>query len=182
MGEDHQRLVSRQPRQPVNLGGGYRPSSVIDSDLTAAHRQWRPGKGHGVDHGDRGSVGQRFEEGARRRRARRARFDLSIEPAAAESQDRRRIPESQRQTPQVAGFAGMPAARREIVIAVQDGDAIRGQESARAERVERGVEECRLPAIEQIAGDDEVVDRARGDAIESSAELDRIAFISQMQV
>ena len=79
-------------------------------------------------------------------------------------------------------MTGMTAARCEVVIAVQDGDSIRGQQSPLAERVEDAVEESRLPPVEEIAGDDEVVRVARDDAIELPAELDRIGFISQMQV
>ena len=79
-------------------------------------------------------------------------------------------------------MTGMTAARGEVVIAVQDGDSIRGQQSALAERVEDDVEESRLPPVEEIAGDDEVVRVARDDAIELPAELDRPGLISQMQV
>ena len=79
-------------------------------------------------------------------------------------------------------MTGMTAARCEVVIAVQDGHSIRGQESALVEGVEDDVEESRLPPVEEIAGDDEVVRVARADAIELPAELDRIGFISQMQV
>ncbi len=68
------------------------------------------------------------------------------------------------------------------MIAVQDGDSVRGQQSALAERREDDVEESRLPPVEEIAGDDEVVRVTRPDAIELPAELDRIGFISQMQV
>ena len=49
-------------------------------------------------------------------------------------------------------MTGMTAARYEVVIAVQDGDSIRGQQSALVERVEDDVEESRLP-VEEIAGD-----------------------------
>ena len=76
----------------------------------------------------------------------------------------------------------MAAARGEIVITVQDGDAIGGQQPALAEGIERGVEECGLPAVEEIAGDHQMPGVARDDAIELPGELDRIGFISQVQV
>lgn len=76
----------------------------------------------------------------------------------------------------------MPAARREVVISVQDGGAVRGEEAARRERAKDGVEEGRVPAIEKIAGDGQVIGTFRGDAIELALQPDHIAVISQVQI
>ena len=56
------------------------------------------------------------------------------------------------------------------------------EEAACAERVEGAFEQRRVPPIEEIAGDDQMIDRLRGDAVELTIELDCIAFISQMQI
>ena len=50
------------------------------------------------------------------------------------------------------------------------------------QRVEGAFEQRRIPAVEEIAGDDQMVDRLRSDAVELAIELGCIAFISQMQI
>jgi hypothetical protein len=68
------------------------------------------------------------------------------------------------------------------VVAVDDGDPLGVEEAARGERVEGAFEQRRIPAIEEVAGDEQVIDRLRGDAVELTLELDCIALISQMEI
>ena len=60
--------------------------------------------------------------------------------------------------------------------------ALRVQETPCRKRVERALEQRGVPAVEQIAADDEMVSLSRNDAVELAAELDHIVFISQMEI
>jgi hypothetical protein len=74
----------------------------------------------------------------------------------------------------------MPAARSEIVIAMDDRGAGGREQRARRHRVERAPQETRVPAIEQIARQDQMVGPAGDDAIElalEGAQIGRIADV-----
>jgi hypothetical protein len=76
----------------------------------------------------------------------------------------------------------MPAARCEVVIAVQDRGALRVEESARPEGVEDAGEERRRPAVEYVAGDREMVRTACGNAIQLAIQPHRIAGMPDVQI
>jgi hypothetical protein len=52
----------------------------------------------------------------------------------------------------------------------------------RRHRVERAREQARVPAIQQIAGQDEMIGRARGNAIELTLERPHVGRVPQMRV
>lgn len=180
--EHYERPTVLLLREPARLRFADLSYGVVELYHAAANPQWQPGSVHRVEDRKRDAWLQLFEERRRRAEAGRPALDRGIETPATESKKRRRIPESKRQTPEVCRLAGMPAARGQIVVAVEDGQGPRRQEIALGERVERTVEKWRVPAVEQIAGDDQMMGAARDDAIELPGELDRIGFISQMQV
>ena len=182
MDEHHERPTLLPLRQPARLRFANLSDGVVELYLAAANPQRQPGSVHRVEDRKRDGLLQLFEEGRRRAEAGRSALDRRIETPATEGKKRRRIPESQRQTPEICRLAGMSAARGQIVVAVEDGQGARRQEIAFGDRVEHAVEEWRVPPVEQIAGDDQMIGAARDDATELPGELDRIGFIPQMQV
>jgi hypothetical protein len=76
----------------------------------------------------------------------------------------------------------MPAARREIMIAVKDGEPIRIEQLACGERIEHTIEQARVPAIEQISSDREVCGAVRSDAIEQSLRGAHVIDVTQMKI
>ena len=168
-----------QPAQILCRDGSAR---VLEGDAAGPQGEWTPWKRDAVDGRKREAVAQILSEWRQLADAGAARGDHLVEALAAPAEQRWRIPETQRQPPEVPQFAGMPSARGEIVVAVDDGQLLSVEELMRVETVEGAFEEPRIPAIEKVAGDDQVIRRPRGDAIELAIELDRIALISQMEV
>jgi len=98
------------------------------------------------------------------------------------AEQRWRVPEPQAETQEVARLARMAAARMEIVVAMNDGDPRGVEEATRLERVEGACEQWWIPPVEKIAGDDEMIGRFGGDAVELTIEPGCITFISQMKI
>ena len=65
---------------------------------------------------------------------------------------------------------------------MNDREPIAIQQSACGEQIERVFEKIGVPAVEQIAGDDEMIRLLSHDAVELMGELDRIGFVSEVQV
>jgi hypothetical protein len=108
--------------------------------------------------------------------------DRRVEPAVPGGDERRWIPGAEQQARQIGAAARVRAARREVVVAVDDGRACRGQEAARRQRVQRIDQQTRPPAIEQISGDDEMIGAAGRDAIELVLERAQVGGVAHMGV
>ena len=76
----------------------------------------------------------------------------------------------------------MSAARCEVVVAVEDRQALAIQQSALAERVERTFEQLLVPPVEEITGDDDVLGRLHRRRVELPPERVQITRVSQVQV
>lgn len=68
------------------------------------------------------------------------------------------------------------------MIAVDDGQPLAVQERAAVEQVERVREQRRVPPVEEVPGDDEVVAPAGDDAIELTRKPDRVVAARQVQI
>ena len=76
----------------------------------------------------------------------------------------------------------MTAARGQFVVAVNDGRPLSREQAAPRQRVEGALQQARLPPIEQIAGNDEVIGSAGDDAIELMLERGSVGGVPHMQV
>ena len=168
--------------QPVERARRNCSAGVLQGDAVRVDRERHPRKRHAVEGGERQAVAELLAEGRHDAERSAACSQQAIEAPPTTAEQGRRVPEPQREAQQVALFARMPAARRQVVVAVDDGDPRGVEEAACAERVEGAFEQRRVPPVEEIAGDDQMIDRLRGDAVELTIELDCIAFISQMKI
>jgi hypothetical protein len=105
-----------------------------------------------------------------------------VKTAATSPQQRRRIPETKPEPPQVGAATRMSAARGDVVVPVQDCSAFGVKEAVRGERVKHTAEQGRRPTVQQIAGDGEMIRVFGGDAIELAVQPDAIAGVSQVQI
>jgi len=76
----------------------------------------------------------------------------------------------------------VPAARAEIVVAMNDGRPRRVEQATGRHRVEDAAQQPRVPAIEQVAGDHEMVGRAGDDAIELALEGTHVGGVPDVRV
>jgi len=153
---DRQGLAADRERAPEDR------NRVDDRDPPAA-REWLDERGHGRDPG--------------------APFlDDLVEPPPAGRDQRRRIPEAQDEAPQIRRPARVTAARGQIVVAVEDCQAIRVEQIPGDDGVERTFEQGWVPAVEQISSDNEMRGLPRGDAIELVFQRGHIAVIPQVEI
>ena len=68
------------------------------------------------------------------------------------------------------------------MIAVEDGRTFGAEKIVGGEHVEDARKKSRSPAVQQVAGDGEMIRPARGDAIELAIQPRRIVRVAQMQV
>ena len=188
---DRQRIVMNQHderswpallHQPVSLPTGNPPFRVMKRETPAPDRKRTPRRRHRVERGEAESGGRCFEKRRGRRDTVRTFADSPVERTPPGREHGWRIPESGNQAPDVGALARVPAARREVVVSVNDGQPIAMQESARSEGIEGCVEQRRRPAVEEIAGDDEMIGLACDDAVEPPGEFGRVAFVAEVQV
>jgi len=177
----HDRFRPARCCQPFELPRIDRASGVLQRDAVTANLQRQPRRRDRIDY-CQPEVSNQLREGRLPADVGRTPRDPPVEALAPNTYQRRWIPEPEGEPPQISTSAGVAAARREIVIAVDEGEPVRLQQAPRRQGVEGEVEQARLPAIQQIATDHQVVGGSRNDAVELTAELDYIVFISQMQI
>ena len=158
--------------QPAELARRYRSAGMLQRDAACVEGERHPRKRHAVDGGERDAAAKFLAERRHDVERRVATGNETVEAPAAPAKERRRVPEPQREAQEVALLARMAAARCQIVVAVDDGDPRRVEEAACGERVEGAFEQRRVPPVEEIAGDGQVIDTFRGDAVELTIELD----------
>lgn len=180
--ERDERGGARLLREPLRLRAANEAETMLHDQPAAVEADGTPRGRHGIDDGKSGAISERFHERGSRRHAGRPRRNLGVERAPPSVNERRRIPEPADQPPDVRPPPRMSAARREIVVSMNDREPRRVEQAALRERIEDFAEQTRVPAIEDIAGDREMVGDARGDAIELAFQPPHIAAVPDVQI
>jgi hypothetical protein len=72
------------------------------------------------------------------------------------------------------------ADRSDVVVAVNDGAALRVEPAGGTQSIESGVEQTKIPAVEQVAGDDEVPGPRQGERGELRVEPLEVRLAAQV--
>ena len=182
MNEDHKGLLAALPHQPVGLGIPYTTDPVLHDDGVAMESNGPPRKGHRIEDRDPQPALQRLDPGRGPDHPSGACIDRRVKRSQAPPQDRRRIPKASSQTPEVRVPARMPAARGEIVIAVQQSQAFRVEQRVRGQKIEHAFEQGRVPAIQQVPGNGQMSRCASGDARELAVQPRDIAGVFEVKI
>ena len=143
--EHHERAGSGgHGGKPPGLGRADAAHRVADRDRASLEAQRCPHQGNGVEDGDARAGWQRLHERRTRRKPGGAPGDRVVEAEPAAGEERRRIPEPQRQPHEIGAAARMAAARRQIVVAVEDGRAVCVQQTVSRKTVEDSLEQRRV--------------------------------------
>ena len=100
-----------------------------------------------------------------------------IKTPAPSLDERRRIPEAERETPKIGASAWMSAARGKIVIPVEDRQSLGIHETADGECLQRELQKIGIPTVQQIPGDREMLWTTPGDAIELALQPGHVARV-----
>ena len=112
--------LSRLTREPGRLRRTDAPDAVGHGNTGRMELQRPPRERDRVEHHD--AQPARCGLGERRfcTNERRAAREPFVEASPAPCKQRRRVPETKGEPPEIGAAAGMPATRREVMIAVQD--------------------------------------------------------------
>jgi hypothetical protein len=171
---EHRRLAGRErARQPVEIFVTNASRAEPSLDAAASDANGRPWSRDRIDGGEGGGAQVLDEWGP-------VALDCGVETAPARGDHGRQIPRPQQETRQIRAAARVAAARPEVMIAVNDRRTGRIEQAARSQRVERAREKPRVPPVQQVAGQDEVIGRAGGDAVELPLERVHVGGVPQM--
>jgi hypothetical protein len=168
MRQQNQRRCTALAGQPVHFGSADGSDRVIHNQPASFDANRPPRHRDRVD--DRNAQAALKDLDGRRPHAdiRAAGLDSRIEAPAPPPDERRRIPEPKDEPADVRAAPRVSSARREIVIAVENGQSLAVHEAAAHECVESDVEKIGIPAVEKVASDRQVRGTAAADAIELS--------------
>lgn len=134
--ERDERGGARLLREPLRLRAPNEAEAMLHDQAAAVDANGTPRGRHGIDDGEPDPIFKRFHERGSRRHAGRPRRNLGVERAPPSVNERRRIPEPADQSPDVRPPPRMSAARREIVVSMNDRQPRRVEQAALRERIE----------------------------------------------
>jgi hypothetical protein len=180
--QQDERRVAVLRRQPLELAVADASEGMVDGDRFSVDAKGSPRPRYRVEHRDAPATRKGLGEWRWGGDAFGSRLDHSVEAPFAGGDQRRGIPETQHEPPQVSGPARMATARRKIMVAVQHGQPIRVKQSPIRKGVEHEREQRPVPSVQQIARDRKMDGFSRHDAIELPFQRGHIGSISDVEI